>query len=166
MPGNRVLQMMAAGKALGKMAGKLRKIVGAMGKIAEKLGVPAGSLGTAMPPMGTGAFAMGSVAGKMGTGGGPLGTDSGALGTMLHDWGSRPENDAADGCQRVWGIKFLRSGCELFARWLSRRFPTVSRSLMECEQEFLGAAGGRQVLFEQFILPGWLNGKHSRLPRF
>ncbi len=38
----------------------------------------------------------------------------------------------ADGSRPVWGVKFLRSGRELFARWLSLKLPTVAKMLMEC----------------------------------
>ena len=143
--------MRLAGEQLGNVAGKLGKTIGKMGRDAEKLGKTVWKLGTAMPPVGTGAFALGSVAGKMGTGFGELGTAGGELGTVLRNWGSRPEKCAADGSRSVWGIKFLRSGCELFARWLSRRLPTVPRMLMECGQKFLTAAVRRQVFFEQIF---------------
>jgi hypothetical protein len=112
-----------------------------MGSEAEKLGKMVGKLGTAIRKMGTEAFALGSIAGKMGMGVGKLGTTGGELGTVLCNWGSR----------RVWGIKFLRSGRLVLARWLSLNLPTVPRMLMECEQKFLTATGGRQVLFEQFF---------------
>jgi hypothetical protein len=143
--------MMAAGEKLGNVAGKLGKTIGKMGREAEKLGKMVGKLGTAIRKMGTGAFALGRAAGKMGIGVVKLGTARGELGTVLRNWGIRPEKRAADGSRPVWGIKFLRSGCEPFARWLSRRLPTVPRSLMECALIFLGAANGRQVLFEQFF---------------
>ena len=110
--------MRAAGEKLGNVAGKLGKMVG--------------KLGTAIRKIGTVAFALGSVAGKMGMVVGKSGTAGGELGMALRNWGSQPENCAADGSRPVWGIKFLRSGCELFARWLSRRLPTVPRMLMEC----------------------------------
>ena len=139
--------MRAAVEKLGNVAGKLGKTSGKMGSEAEKLGKMVGKLGTAIRKMGTEAFALGSVAGKMGMGVGKSGTAGGELGTMLRNWGSRPENCAAEGSRSVWGIKFLRSGCELFARWLSRRLPTVPRMLMECGQKFLTAAGGRQAFF-------------------
>ena len=142
---------MSAAEKLGNVAGKLGKTLGKMGSEAEKLGKMVGKLGTAIRKMGTVAFALGSVVGKLGMGVGKLGTAGGELGTVLRNWGSRPENCAADGSRPVWGIKFLRSGCELFARWLSRRLPTVPRMLMECERNFVAAAGGRQVLFEQFF---------------
>ena len=141
--------MKVAGEKLGDVAGKLGKTLGKMGREAEKMGKMVGKLGAAIRKMGTGAFALGSVAGKMGMGVGKLGTAGGGLGTVLRNWGSRPENCAADGSRPVWGIKFLRSGCELFARWLSSRLPTVPRMLMECGQEFSKNDGGRQLLFEQ-----------------
>ena len=137
---------MAAGEKLGNVAGKLGKTLGKMGREAEKLGKMVGKLGTAIRKMGTGAFALGSVAGEMGTGVGKLGTAGGELGTVLRSWGNRPENCAADGSRPVWGIKTLRSGCELFARWLSSRLPTVPRMLMECGRNFVAAADGRQTV--------------------
>jgi hypothetical protein len=146
--------MRATGEKLGNVAWKLGKTLGKMGREAEKMGKMVGKLGAAIRKIGTGAFAMGSVAGKMGMGVGKLGTASGELGTVLRNWGSRPEKCAADGSRSVWSIKFLRSGCEFFARWLSLKLPTVPtvpRMLMECGQKFLTAAGGRQVLFEQFF---------------
>ena len=138
--------MRSAGEKLGIVTGKLGKTLGKMGSEAEKLGKRAGKLGTAIRKMGTGAFALGSVAGKMGMVVGKLGTAVGELGTVLRNWGSRPENCAADGSRSVWGIKFLRSGCELFARWLSSRLPTVPRMLMECGRNFVAAADGRQTV--------------------
>jgi len=124
--------MRAAAEKLGNVTGKLGKTLWKMGREAEKVGKMVGKLGTAIRKMGTVAFALGSVAGKMGMGVGKLGTAGGGLGTVLRNWGSQPEKCAADGSRPVWGIKFLRSGCELFARWLSSRLPTVPRELMEC----------------------------------
>ena len=138
---------MAAGEKLGNVAGKLGKTLGKMGREAEKLGKMVGKLGTAIRKMGTVAFALGSVAGKKGMGVWKLGTAVGELGMALRNWGSRPEICAADGSRPGWGIKFLRSGCELFARWLSSRLPTVPRMLMECGRNFAAAAGGRQTDF-------------------
>ena len=117
---------------LGNVAGKLGKTVGKMGRDAEKLGKMVGKLGTAIRKMGTVAFALGNVAGKMGMVVGKLGTAGGELGTVLRNWGSRPEKCAGHGNRSVWAIKFLRSGCEPFARWLSIRLPTVPRMLMAC----------------------------------
>ena len=128
--GNRPLEMRAAGEKLGNVAGKLGKICGKMGRDPEKLGKMVVKLGTAIRKMGTGAFALGSVAGKMGMGVWKLGRAGGGLGTALRNWGSRPEKCAADGSRPVWGIKFLRSGRVAFARWLSRRLPTVPRMVM------------------------------------
>jgi hypothetical protein len=149
--------MMAAGGKLGNVAGKLGKTLGKMGRDAEKLGNAVGKLGMAIRKMGTGAFALGSAARKMGTGFRKLGADSDALGTMLRNWGSRLEKigwgeatdepareDARPTKKSNWGIKILRSGRLLFARWLSRRLPTVPRMLMKCEQEFSKNDGGRQ----------------------
>jgi hypothetical protein len=97
----------------------------------EKLGNVAGKLGKTIW--------------KMGIGVGKLGTDGVELGTVLRNWGSRPEKYAADGSRPVWGIKFLRSGCELFARWLSIRLPTVPGVHMECWWNFSKNGGGRQA---------------------
>jgi len=132
---------------MGNVAWKLGKTLWKMGSEAEKLGKRVGKLGTAFRKMGTVAFALGSVARKMGMVVGKLGTAGGELGMALRNWGSQPEKCAADGSRPVLGMKFLRSGCELFARWLSSRLPTVPRMLMECGRNFVAAAGGRQTDF-------------------
>ena len=137
--------MMAAGEKMGNVAGKLGKTLGKMGGEAKILGKRVGKLGTVLRKMGTVAFALGSVAGKMGMVVGKLGTAGGELGTALRNWGSG--KCAADGDRPVWGIKFLRSGCEPFARWLSRRLPTVPRMLMECGGNFSKKGRGRQEGF-------------------
>ena len=138
--------MRAAAEKLGNVTGKLGKTLWKMGREAEKVGKMVGKLGTAIRKMGTVAFALGSVAGKKGMGVWKLGTAVGELGMALRNWGSRPEICAADGSRPGWGIKFLRSGCELFARWLSSRLPTVPRMLMECGRNFVAAADGRQTV--------------------
>jgi hypothetical protein len=127
--GNRPLQMGTVAEKLGKKPWK-------MGRDAERLGEIVGKLGVAIRKMGTVAFALGRAAQKMGMGVGKLGTADGELGTALRNWGSRLEKCAADGNRVAWGIKFLRSGRDASARWLSVRLPTVPRTLMECEQKF------------------------------
>jgi hypothetical protein len=86
-----------------------------------------------------------------GKGVGKMGTDVGELGTALRNWGSCSEKCAADGSRPIWGVKILRSGCEPFARWLSVKFPTVTRFLMECGRDFSKNDGGRQVGFLIFF---------------
>ena len=144
--------MGSAGEKLGNEAGKLGKTLGKMGREAEKLRIAMEKLGAATQKMGTMAFPMGNGTGKMGTGGGPFGTDSDALGTMLRNWGSCPENCAADGSRRVWGEKILRSGRLAFARWLSEKLLTDPRFHMESGQKFLRKVGGGQEGLLFFLL--------------
>ena len=180
--GNRSLQMIAAVEKLGNVAGKLGKTLRKLGREAEKLGKMAVKLGTAMRKLGTVAFALGNVAGKLGMVVWKLGTAGGELGTVLRNWGSRLRNwqrlnlecgDTSplsdwETClpvpkrghiravqsRRVWGVKFLRSGREPFARWLSIRLPTVPRMLMKFGQKFSKNDGGRQAAF--LIFPATL----------
>ena len=77
-----------------------------------------------------------SAAEKSGKRVGKLGTAGGELGTVLRDWGRRSENCAAEGSRLAWAVKFLRSGRDVAARWLSIRLPTFPRMLMECGQNF------------------------------
>ena len=132
MAGEKAIVNEGGGRKIGERGREIGENPRENGERRGKIGETVGKLGAAFRKMGTVAFAMGSVAGEMGMVVGKLGTAGGELGTMLCNWESRPENCAADGSRSVWGIKFLRSGCELFARWLSIRLPTVSRSLMEC----------------------------------
>ena len=146
MAGEQTIGNDGGGRKIGERGREIGENPRENGERRGKIGETVGKLGAAFRKMGTVAFAMGSVAGKMGMVFGKLGTAGGELGTALRNWGSQPEKCAADGSRPVLGMKFLRSGCELFARWLSRRLPTVPRMLMECGQKFVTVAGGRQTV--------------------
>jgi hypothetical protein len=132
---------------LGNEAGKLGKTLGKMGREVEKLGKMVGKLGTALRKMGTVAFALGNVARKLGIAVGELGTDVGAVGAVLCNWGHRPEICAATGSRRFWDEKFLRSGRDASARWLSVRLLIVTRSRMAYGGNISKNDGGRQEGF-------------------
>ena len=139
--------MRSAGEKLGAGAGKMGATLGKMGAVAEIMGAVVWNLGAAFQKMGAAVFAMGIVVGKMGAAIGKTGAGVGALGAAPRNWGRRPGNDGSLNSRSVWGIKFLRSGRELFARWLSIKLPTVTRMLMECGSNFSKKDGGRQAAF-------------------
>src|ERR1019366_5569462 len=73
------------------------------------------------------------------------------LASLRSDWGSRPENKAADGSRAIWGKKFLRSGLVAFAPWLSMRLLTDPRWLMACGMNFCKNDGGGQEVSRQIF---------------
>ncbi len=139
--------MGSSAEKFGAEAWKMGATLGKLGAVAKKSGAMVGKWGAAIRQTGAEILTVGAAVRKMGAGAGKLGTDVGELGAVLRNWGHRREHCAGDGSGRVWGIKCLRSGCELFAQWLSIRLPTVTRMLMECEQEFSKNDGGRQERF-------------------
>ena len=75
-----------------------------------------------------------------------------ALATTPCDPGRLPVNRVAPQIRRFLGIKFLRSGCEFFARWLSMRLLTDPQRLMDFGQKFPKNNDGRQESFLMFRL--------------
>lgn len=132
------------GRKIGKRGREIGENHRCNGESRRKIGGVRRSVGDSPVSSGDDGFSIAEPSGKMGQAEALWGRTVMLWGRCFVYWGSRP----------VWGKKFLRSGREPFARWLSIRLPTVPRMLMKFGQKFSKNDGGRQAAF--LIFPATL----------